>query len=64
MACHLRQASGQGETALYAIRARGCVTPFTHGKVFHRQGMPTIGRPGVRCEQVENGAKAQIIGTQ
>jgi hypothetical protein len=26
----------QGEAALYAIRARGCVTQFTHGKVFHR----------------------------
>jgi hypothetical protein len=37
MACHLRQASGAGETELYAIRGRGCVTQFTHGKVFHRQ---------------------------
>ena len=27
----------RGETALYAIRARGCVNQFTNGKVFHRQ---------------------------
>lgn len=25
---------------------------------------PTTGRPGMRCEQVGNGAKAQIIGMQ
>ena len=30
----------QGESVLYAIRARGCVTQFTHGEVFHRRIIP------------------------
>jgi hypothetical protein len=37
MACHLRQAQGQGETdtviALYAIRARDCVAKLTHERL-------------------------------
>ena len=44
MACHLRQASGAGGTELYAIRGGGCMTQFTHGKVFHRQKTRQGGR--------------------